>query len=41
VDYYSALQSAYYQRRAIELSKGLPGAVVRGRDADRLFDQAE
>jgi phospholipid-binding lipoprotein MlaA len=41
VDYYSALQSAYYQRRAIELSKGLPGAVVKGQDADRLFDEAE
>ncbi|MDP6707895.1 MAG: VacJ family lipoprotein [Alphaproteobacteria bacterium] len=43
VDYYSALQSAYYQRRAIELGKGVASASVMApqEEVDRLFDEAE
>ena len=44
IDYYSALRSAYYQRRAIELGKGVASAETAAatqQEVDRLFDEAE
>ena len=43
IDYYAALRGAYYQKRAVELSKRVSGwSVPRTSDeaSDALFDEA-
>ena len=43
IDYYAALRGAYYQKRAVELSKRVSGwSVPRTSDeaTDALFDEA-
>ena len=41
VDYYSALRSAYYQKRLAELRKGRAGGKAREKAVDDMFDDAE